>query len=154
MTSTNRLLYLLPLLVLGCATSKPGFDDVNVAHNACYSYSYGENGFELDYKKAFEWCSIAAELGSSSAQTLLAELYLFGNGVNTDLHQASKYYELAAFQSHPHAQLMYFMVNNVYLADQSSDEAKEKGINFLRVSADSGYKKAIEVQTKYFGQKI
>lgn len=149
-----KFVYFLPIMILGCATNQPGFDDVNVAHHACYSYSYGENGFEINYQKAYEWCSIAANLGNSSAQTLLAELYFYGNGVEQDLYKASAYYELAAFKSHPHAQLMYFLVNNVYLAGESSQEAKEKGINFLRVSAESGYKKAIEVQSEYFGQRM
>ena len=70
-----RIVLLAPLLLLGCATQpqQSGFDDINVAHTACYSYSYGLHGFDVNYQKAFEWCSIASNLGNSSAQTLLAE---------------------------------------------------------------------------------
>jgi len=140
-------------LCVGCATI-PKTDDLSVAHNACYSYIYGENGFELNYEKAFEWCTTAASLGGDSAQTLLAELYLQGNGVTKNLETAATLYEKAALQGHVHAQMMVFLVNNVYRHEQSSPEEKATGLIFLKEAVKAGYPKAVELQKQVYGQEI
>jgi len=142
------------LIVSGCSSTPTKTNDVDVAHNACYSYIYGENGFELNYQKAFEWCSIASNLGRASAQTLLAELYLQGNGVEKNLVVAAGLYKKAALQNHVHAQLMVFLVQNIYRQEQSSQEEKAEGLIFLNQSKKAGYPKAIEVYNKIYGQKI
>lgn len=116
-------------IVSACSSTSTKTEDIDVAHNACYSYIYGENGFELNYQKAFEWCSIAANLGRASAQTLLAEL-LQGNGVEQNLVKAAELYEKAALQDHVHAQLMMFLVQNVYRQEQSTQEEKAKSERF------------------------
>lgn len=141
-------------IVSACSSTPTKTVDLEVAHNACYSYIYGENGFELNYQKAFEWCSIASNLGGPSSQTLLAELYLKGNGVQKNLIKAAELYEKAALQNHAHAQFMMFLVQNVYRQAQSTQEEKAKGVIFLNKSREAGYKKAIELYNEIYGTKI
>ncbi|MBN7796286.1 tetratricopeptide repeat protein [Parahaliea mediterranea] len=144
---------LLLVLSTGCATT-PKTNDLSVAHNACYSYSYGEHGFEKNYEKAYEWCSIAANLGGSSSQTLLAELYFQGNGVTQSLETAADLYKKAALQGHQHAKMMVFLVNNVYREEQSSADEKAMGLLFLNEAVEAGYPKAVELQKEIDAQKI
>ena len=145
-------MFLFSALCAGCAAS-PKTDDVSAAHKACYSYIYGENGFEKNYEKAFEWCTTAAEFGVNSAQTLLAELYLQGNGVKKDLETAAAWYEKAALQGHFHAQMMVFLVNNIYRREQSSPEEKAAGLLFLEEAVKAGYPKAIKIQQRIYGKE-
>jgi TPR repeat protein len=150
----NIFILAFVFIVSACSSTSTKTEDIDVAHSACYSYIYGENGFELNYQKAFEWCSTAASLGGASAQTLLAELYLEGNGVEKNLVKAAELYEKAALQNHVHAQLMMFLVQNVYRREQSTQEEKAKGLIFLNKSREAGYPKAIVIYNKIYGQKI
>jgi TPR repeat protein len=138
---------------IGCA-STPATVSPKEAHNSCYSYIYGENGFPLNYEKAYKWCSIAADYKIPSAQTLLAELYLDGNGVTKNLVVAANLYKKAASQGHPHAQLMYFIVQYKYRVKESSLTEKEEGLEFLNLSVKQGYKKAVDVYSSLFTTKI
>ena len=128
--------------------------EVKEAHKLCYSYIYGENNLQVNYEKAYKWCSISASHNTSSSQTLLAELYLNGNGVEKDLIKAAEFYEKAALQDHVHAQLMVFLVHNDYREEQSTQEEKAKGIIFLKKSKEAKYPKAIAVYNKVYGAEI
>ncbi len=141
---------LLITLISGCSTISDK-QDPSVVHNSCYSYMYGVNGFPLDYKKALGWCSQGAEMGIPSSQTLLAEIYAYGHGLDQDLELAGKYYLQAANQNHLHAQLMVFQLFNVIQAESSSSEQKKVGIEFLKKAADSGYEQAIKLREKIYG---
>ncbi len=150
----NKIFSLILLVgLIGCSQNQ-FVEDINVAHNSCYSYSYGENGFEQDFDKAFEWCSIAAGENEPSSLTLLAELYLAGNGTEKSVLKARELYLKAAKQGHVHAQLMVFIVTSSYLYETSSDEDKVESLMYLKAASNSGYQKAIEVHNQFFGQKI
>lgn len=142
--------FLISLLGAGCTTAAKK-EKLSEAHNSCYSYIYGKNGFELNYEKAFEWCTIATNLGSDSAQTLLAELYFYGNGVERNFKKAGKLYQKAAHQGNVHAQMMVFTVNNIYRTRSSTIEEKTEGFLYLRNAVEAGYAPAIELSKKIYG---
>jgi hypothetical protein len=136
----------------GCKTT-PQKENSATTHQLCYSYIYGENGYLQDYSKAFEWCSKAAKNGGSSSITLLAELYLFGNGADKNLKKASDLYDEAAAKGHPHAQFMYFIVNFRDRANESTEQEKQKAIKYLKQAADQGLEKAIKLYRDLFTVK-
>jgi TPR repeat protein len=93
-------------------TNRADSGDVTAQHWFCYGHSYGEEGLPKDYNRAHYWCKKAAENGSSSSQTLFAELYFFGYGVSQNYEVALVWYRKAADQRHSHAQ---YMIGAMYL---------------------------------------
>lgn len=150
MRSSIIHIFLVSLLCADCTTTAKK-EKLSEAHNLCYSYIYGKNSFELDYDKAFEWCAIAANLGGDSAQTLLAELYFYGNGVERNYKTAGKLYKKAARKGHSHAQMMVFVVNNIYRPRSSAIEEQVDGIFYLSDAVKAGYAPAIELSKKIYG---
>ncbi|WP_406610824.1 tetratricopeptide repeat protein [Agarivorans sp. JK6] len=147
------MILLVTFFVFGCS-NKQLSNDLNVAHSSCYNYSYGERDFEKDYDKAFKWCTIAAEFNEPSSVTLLAELYLMGNGTSKDLAKAHELYLKAAKQDHLHAQLMVFLISNLYMYEATTHEEKVEGVMYLEKARDRGYRKAIDVYNQAYGKEI
>jgi uncharacterized protein len=76
-----------------------------------------------------------AEKGDAAAQTLLAELYSRGLGVARDPKIAAKWYEKAAGQGVPEAQLQYALI---LMKEATSEEQKQKARVLMKAAADSG----------------
>jgi len=98
--------------------------------NGRMAFLFGK--FEIAYKA---WEPLA-KLGYSKAQASLGWMYHTGNGVPQDLHEAIKWYTLAANQNHAIAQ------NNlgVFYEKGIGVNANEKtAIKWYKKSAESGY---------------
>lgn len=67
----------------------------------CY---WGKNSHAIDYEKAAEYFSLAAEAGHAESQFALATCYVNGRGVTQEPQKAIDLYILAAEQGHPQAQ--------------------------------------------------
>lgn len=52
-------------------------------------------GITRDYKESFYWLKKSADSGNPKACELVAYMYKFGIGVNRDINEANKWYELA-----------------------------------------------------------
>jgi len=61
--------------------------------------------FDGDYAMALEHLKPAAEADDVIAQFYLGEMYLHGKGVDQDFEQAAGWYERAAINGHPDAQV-------------------------------------------------
>lgn len=59
---------------------------------------------ERNYPEAGRWASLAADQGDAEAQTIVAEMFIFGYGVETDPGAGAKWLMEAANQDHPKAQ--------------------------------------------------
>ncbi len=57
-----------------------------------------------DYKNAFDYYLMAAELGNPAAQQKIGQMYFFGVGVNQDIVQSTEWYRKAAKQGSVAAQ--------------------------------------------------
>jgi TPR repeat protein len=103
-----------------------------------------------DYRQALNWCEKSAELNSTSGQVLVAELYYFGYGIEQDFATAAHFYRLAAVQQHQHAQVMVFLINNVYNAEQSTNAEKVDGLLMLELAKEAGYAKAQQIYEEVY----
>ncbi len=110
-------------------------------HNVCYRYRYGVNASE-NLTEALFWCSKAADVGISSAQTLLAEMYHNGLGTPVNYEKALYWYSKAAENNHVHAMLMLFYM---YGKGEGVTPNAELAYTYLKKAADLGYDKAIEI---------
>ncbi|WP_334016194.1 tetratricopeptide repeat protein [Alteromonas sp. S167] len=153
-----RYLLAFSLLMFGCA-SQPNniaiidmtYKDVSVLanegnpsaiHALCYRHSYGYDGAEKNYKKAYEWCKKSAMNGNASSITLLAELHYQGNGTEQSYEKAFQLYKLAAELGHDHAQLiLYLMLSK----GQGVVANKELAIYWLERSSKNGNQQAIRL---------
>lgn len=113
------------------------------AHEACYSFSKGNNASDQDYDEAFKWCSKAAEFGGYNSLVSLAELYLLGNGTEVDLKKAEELYRLADKEGNASPQLMAFS-----LYSETTSEEKALGLFYLMQLTKSGRQPAVELQRR------
>lgn len=118
--------------------------DKLAVHQLCYRYIYGK-GVDQDYEKSLVWCSRGAALGVDSSQTLLAEMFLNGEGVSANFQAARFWYQEASNQDHPHALLMMFLIYDRGLG-VGIDKAKADA--FLKKSADAGHAPAVKVRAE------
>ena len=130
---------ILPLLLAACdSVDSDGrvLSDHEVSvHKKCYGYSYGAFELSQDYDLALRWCTASAELGIIHGQTLLAELYQHGRGVDPNLELAASWYRRAAEGGHPHAQLMLGLF---HLEGLGVERNQELGLSWLGESAAQG----------------
>ncbi len=68
---------------------------IEIYNEACNYYS-GDDGYPLDYEKAFELFSKAAGYGVGDAMNMLGVMYEEGDGVDEDIEQAFSWYIKAA----------------------------------------------------------
>jgi len=139
------------ILISGCSsTPSNNYDGFNSAHDACYSFIYGKNDVIKSYDKAFKWCEIGSNKEkNNSSTTLLAELYLLGNGVEKNILKATELYIKSANTGHTHAQLMIYYIYHIESPELASDKQKKIALKYLKSSAKSGNKKAIKMLSKY-----
>lgn len=118
----------------------------------------------VDYKKEYEWTLKAAELGSLSAQSRLAEMYRDGEGVTKNRFRGMEWTEKAAEAGHASAQYdLGYAYRNGYVKGRNSKKAEawfqacaeqKQGRCFLNLaelyqSGDFGEEKRQKVQGLY-----
>ena len=79
-----------------------------------------------------------ARWGESEAQYAVAMMYAAGEGVELDLEEASKWFEKAAEQKHPHAM---FKIAERYETGIGVTRDPEKAMKWYRKAAETGYGK-------------
>jgi uncharacterized protein len=93
---------------------------------------YGIAEYEAsNFSKAFEVLMPLAQAGELQAQKVIAHMYSFGQDVEVDFAEATKWYRLAAEQGDPVAQ------NN--LASHLLEENPEEAIKWYTASAEQGF---------------
>ena len=70
--------------------------DVNALMTLGYMHLYGLNGFDINYRKTFEYYSLAAESGNDIAINNLGSLYYSGVGIKKDVEQAAELFSKAS----------------------------------------------------------
>ena len=144
--SSSLLIFVLAAIGSGQALDRKELerrasgDDRDAIHSLCYSQLYGE-GLPKNPRQAFHWCKMGAELGISSSQTLLAEMYRFGIYVKKDDAIARQWYEAAAQQGHIHAQ---FMLGRLIFQYAKSTEEAQEACKWFLAASNAGYDKANE----------
>ena len=89
-----------------------------------------------DYAKALEYCQLAAEQGSASAQYNIGYSYRYGEGVEQDYAKALEYYTLAAEQGFPAA---IFCVGDCYYLGLGAEKDLDKAAEWYQKALDAGY---------------
>jgi TPR repeat protein len=151
----NRIttLIFISVWLTGCASqsSQPTIPaktlsaEQQVSHSYCYKFLYGDYATQPDYSRAMHWCQQGALSGQAQTQTLLAEIYFLGLGVETNHHYAFKWYHSAAEQGHAHAQ---FMLYHFYDKGLSLSADHSKAMKWLNKAAKQGHAQANNVLTQ------
>jgi TPR repeat protein len=100
------------------------------------AYGAYQRGF---YLTALGLALTKAEQGDLAAQTLIAELYWNGQGVERDAKKATEWYQLAAEAGGREAQ---FAIANILLLEKSSTADKRLGEQYMRKAAEAGHPRA------------
>ena len=108
----NPLNYLLRFFILVSVLSLASCDSRN---KSAEDYFHDQN-----YKKAYELFKPRAKAGEADAQAYLGLMHYLGVLDKRDLQKAAIWFEKAAKQKHPGAQLNYGLVIEE-LADESKD---------------------------------
>lgn len=86
-------------------------------YNEGYGYYYGGNDYPLDYDKAFERFTGAANLGNSDAMNYLGVMYQNGRGVGRNTALAADWYYKAIRADNANAYAAYNLGNLYYTGD-------------------------------------
>jgi len=105
----------------------------------CIGYRYGTHGLRVDYPTMDARCREAAAQGDATAQTLLGESRFLGLGVAQDFTAAYAWYQRAAAQQHPHAELMLYEMTRLQLAPESVLTP----VQWLQRAAEDGHPQAL-----------
>ena len=105
------------------------------------AYLFGEYDLEVNYSKAFEWYSKAANQNDAKSQYNLAIMYLNGYGVQKNPVKSVEYYTKAALQGDPDSQLQLGIrylngegvEKNIEIAKEWFNKAKASGNNEAEV---------------------
>ena len=96
---------------------------------------------QKNYTAAFDAFMVLAEKGDPRAQTVVALMYKFGEGVEQDFSTAYFWYHKAAKLGYPPAQYH----TGVMLADGLGTAAdKEAAISYLNLATENGFERAID----------
>jgi len=109
------------------------------AAQRCIGYRYGTQGLAVDYRAMAESCHQAALKGDATAQTLLGEIRFLGLGVAQDFTQAYHWFQQAAAQQQPHAELMMYEMTRLQLVPAGAVTAAE----WLQRAAQGGHPQAL-----------
>lgn len=118
------------------------------------AYAAYQRGF---YLTAFALATSQAGQGDRSAQTLLGELYLKGQGIPRDAEQAADWFELAAEENDPEAQ---FSLGMLYATGNGVKKDLSHALELFEKAADNGQKNAqfnlgmLYLQGQIVGQDI
>lgn len=110
--------------------------DVKAMHRLCYDFTYGEGGLPQDGERARVWCAAGAERGSSSCQTLYAQLLLEGQGGPVDPKAAARWYARAASQGHIHA---IYVLGSLYARGEGVPRDQAVADSLLGLAKLQGY---------------
>lgn len=69
-----------------------------------FLYYKGDDYFKKNYDKAFKYLKCAADKNHPMAMAWLGTCYLEGLGTEKDIYEAKKWFEIAAYYGHKHAQ--------------------------------------------------
>lgn len=119
--------------------------DVDALLSFAYAY-YDSN----DYKNAFDYYSIAAELGNPDAQAILGQMYYRGIGVNRDSVQAAEWFRKAAEQGLASAQNC---LGVLYQKGEGIAKDYAKAVEWYRKAAAQGDELAIN-NLRILGESI
>lgn len=89
--------------------------------------------FTRDYKQAMQWLEAAHNQGASTATFLLGTMHEAGKGVERNVGEAIRLYEIAANAG---AYLPCLYLARLYAAEPSSINATEKAITWYRRTLD------------------
>jgi len=110
MSSRQYLRCIAASLVACCTTAVAQVDPADPEEmtaeelsDQCRNYLYGR-GVEIDYQRAFELCSIAAQRGYSPALAVLGRMYYVGIHVERNLEMALHHYLRAAENAQRYSQ--------------------------------------------------
>lgn len=125
----QRLRSLLFCICLACPPSYGNFDVAAELYQ------------QKNYTAAFDAFMALAEKGDPRAQTVVALMYKFGEGVEQDLSASFSWYRRAAQQGYPPAQFH----TGAMLADGLGTEAdREAAITWLNLATENGFERAID----------
>ena len=103
----------LPLLKSAVASGLPGAAYyVGLIYKNGWPTSPTSVRMPADLPTAAKWLQLAAAAGVADAQFLLGQMLLVGDGIPTDSAQAKDWFEKAAEQEHPEANLQLFMARS------------------------------------------
>ncbi len=100
-----------------------------------YMYLYGEDGVEIDHKKAFYFYEMAAKQNNAIALNNLGSLYFNGIGTEVNYQKAAELFFQAAQNGSDDAAVNLAFI---YLSSDNSDEQHEAAINLFQEAAKAG----------------
>ncbi len=100
------------------------------------AYGAYQRGF---YLSAFNLALPRAEKGDAAAQTLIAEMYYYGQGVGLDRKKAAVWYRFAADAGNREAQFAYA---NLLAKGRAVKLDKKAARKYMKMAADAGHHKA------------
>ncbi len=104
---------------------------------------------DQNYEEAFEQFSTLAAAGDAQAQTVLAIMYKYGEGVPLDHAQAFHWYQQAAEQGYPPAQ---FNVGQMLLTGSGTTVDREKARQWIEKAASAGFSRAADLLAEIQGE--
>jgi hypothetical protein len=106
-----------------------------------------------EYKDAYDYFLLAAELGNSVAQSFLGDMYYYGQGVQEDYAEAAKLYRKAAELGDAYAQ---YSLGWMFDTGKGVTEDCAEAIEWYRKSAAQGYSSAQYIlgQMYYYGRGV
>lgn len=114
-------------------TAKEG--DLNSQMSLGYMYLYGEDGVEVDYKKAFEYYKQAAAQNDNVAINNLGSLYFSGIGTSRNPELAAKMFAKASDLGNVEASVNLAFL---YLSGQGVERNYRQAINMFNKAAEAG----------------
>ena len=129
----HQYLFLLCLMIAGGQVQAIDFETASIAYRS------------KDYAAAFENFSKLADAGDARAQTVLAIMYTYGEGVQVNVGRAFYWYQQAAEQEYPPAQ---FNVGIMLLDGSGVLEDRKQARYWLEQAASAGFGRASEVLAK------
>ncbi|SFX40504.1 tetratricopeptide repeat protein [Ruminococcus sp. XPD3002] len=106
-----------------------------------------------EYKDAYDYFLLAAELGNPVAQSFLGDMYYYGQGVQEDYAEAAKLYRKAAELGNAYAQ---YSLGWMFDTGKGVTEDCAEAIEWYRKSAAQGYSCAQYIlgQMYYYGRGV
>lgn len=109
--------------------------DVDAQLTLGYMYLYGENGVSIDYKKAFDYYSLAAAQNDNIAVNNLGSLYFSGIGTAKDVLKAAMLFEKASKLGNVEATVNLAFI---YISGNGVLRNSQEAINLFKKAAEAG----------------
>lgn len=109
--------------------------DVDAQLTLGYMYLYGENGVDIDYKKAFTYYNMAAAQNDNIAINNLGSLYFSGIGTEKNFTKAAQLFDKAAKLGNTEAAVNLAFI---YLTKNSSLNNPREAIQLLKAASEAG----------------